>query len=189
MLLPPPARPRPRAIVLVLLMLVVLASAPSGAQAMSGTTSEMAPGAVPGVLTDVMWSWPLDEPHPIVRPFIAPASAYSSGHRGVDIAGAEGATVRAPAAGIIHFSGFVVNRYVVSIDHGGGVLSSFEPVLSELAEGAIVRRGEQIGALQSGHCGAPCLHFGVRVNGLYVSPLNFLGGIPRSILLPTRPLP
>ena len=131
----------------------------------------------------------MDAPHPIVRPFIAPVTPYASGHRGIDIAAAEGTTVRAPASGIVHFSGFVVDRYVVSIDHGRGILSSFEPVLSTLAEGTVVQRGEPIGALQSGHCRAPCLHLGVRVNGMYVSPLNFLGGIPHSVLLPTRALP
>ena len=94
----------------------------------------------------------------------------------------------APADGVIHFSGFVVDRSLVSIDHGGGLISSFEPVLPSLAEGAIVRRGEQIGTLQSGHCRVPCLHFGVRLHGEYLSPLNFLGGIERSVLLPTRDL-
>ena len=184
---PPSARPLLRAVALAMLTLAwpaTIVGSPSGVQAVP-TGAQAVTVAVDGKI----WSWPLDEPHPIVRPFIAPASAYSSGHRGIDIAGTDDEVVRAPAAGIIHFSGFVVNRYVVSIDHGGGVLSSFEPVLSELVEGALVRRGERIGALQSGHCGAPCLHFGVRVDGLYVSPLNFLGDIPRSILLPTRPLP
>ncbi len=94
----------------------------------------------------------------------------------------------------MHFVGVVVDRSVISIEHAGGLISSFEPVSSPLAEGVLVHRGEQIGTLraakagapQSGHCGAPCLHFGVRLHGQYVSPLNYLGGIPHSILLPTR---
>ncbi|WP_443208538.1 hypothetical protein [Salinibacterium sp. PAMC 21357] len=40
--------------------------------------------------------------------------------------------------------------------------------------------------MQAGHCTRPCLHFGVRVEGEYVSPLNYLSGIPRAVLLPTR---
>lgn len=134
------------------------------------------------------WAWPVPSPHPITRPFIAPQTQYSSGHRGIDIAASAGAIVRSPANGVIHFSGFVVNRSLVSIDHGAGVLSSFEPVLSHLAEGTLVRRGEELGVLQSGHCSAPCLHLGVRVHGHYVSPLNFLGRLEPSVLLPTRPL-
>ncbi len=153
----------------------------------TGTTP--AAGAKPDDSVRAGWVWPIAEPHPIVRPFIAPDTPYSSGHRGIDIAAPVGASVRSPADGVVHFSGFVVDRYLVSIDHDGGLISSFEPVLSTLAEGTIVRRGEQIGALQSGHCGAPCLHFGVRLHGQYISPLNYLGGISHSVLLPTRRLP
>lgn len=134
------------------------------------------------------WAWPVPAPHPIARPFIAPENPYSAGHRGIDIGSASRTIVRSPADGVVHFSGFVVNRSLVSIDHGGGVLSSFEPVESELAEGTLVRRGDPIGVLQSGHCSTPCLHLGVRVHGQYVSPLNFLGGMEPSVLLPTRPL-
>ena len=123
-----------------------------------------------------------------MRPFIAPETPYAAGHRGIDVAAPEGAEVRSPADGVIHFSGFVVDRPVLSIDHGGGLVSSFEPVVSELAAGTIVHRGDRIGAVQSGHCGAPCLHLGVRLHGQYVSPLRYLGGIPYSVLLPTRRL-
>jgi murein DD-endopeptidase MepM/ murein hydrolase activator NlpD len=56
-----------------------------------------------------------------------------------------------------------------------------------LVAGDAVRRGEVVGVLQPGHCSRPCLHFGVRRHGEYLSPLNFLGGIPHSVLLPTRP--
>lgn len=149
-----------------------------------------APGtATAGDGTGAAWAWPVDSPHPVVRPFIAPKTTYSAGHRGIDIAAYVGAILRSPADGVIHFSGFVVDRSLVSIDHGGGLISTFEPVFPALAEGTVVHRGEQIGALQSGHCGAPCLHFGVRLNGQYVSPLNYLGGIPHSVLLPTRRIP
>ena len=134
------------------------------------------------------WAWPVGAPHPVVRPFEAPETPYAAGHRGIDIAATLGDIVRAPADGVIHFSGFVVDRAVISIDHGGGVISSFEPVVSPLTEGTVVHRGDPIGALQSGHCRAPCLHFGVRLNGRYVSPFNFLGGMERSVLLPTREL-
>jgi murein DD-endopeptidase MepM/ murein hydrolase activator NlpD len=132
------------------------------------------------------WSWPIAGAHPITRPFIAPATEYSAGHRGIDIA-ATGDVV-APADGVVHFVGFVVDRPVLSISHPGGVLSSYEPVESSLHEGDVVERGEVIGHIMPGHCAQPCLHFGVRVDGEYVSPMLFLGGIPYSVLLPTRHL-
>ena len=139
--------------------------------------------------THARWTWPVAEPHPVIRPYIAPATKYSAGHRGIDIRAPLGSIVRSPADGVIHFSGFVVDRSIVSIDHGGGILSSFEPVLSDLTEGAIVHRGDPLGIVQSGHCTSSCLHLGVRVHGQYVSPMNFLGDIPRSVLLPTRAIP
>jgi murein DD-endopeptidase MepM/ murein hydrolase activator NlpD len=138
------------------------------------------------------WLWPLPAPHALARPYVAPESPYGSGHRGLDIVATHSAaelSVTAPARGVVHFVGFVVDRPVVSIDHGGGVLSSFEPVASTLTRGDQVLAGQVIGTLQRGHCSQPCLHLGARVGGEYVSPLLFLGGMPRAVLLPTRVLP
>ncbi|MFT4028675.1 MAG: M23 family metallopeptidase [Protaetiibacter sp.] len=135
--------------------------------------------------TAALWAWPIAAPHPIARPYLAPATPYSAGHRGIDIRAAEGAEVLAPADGVVHFAGVVVDRPVLSIDHGGGVLSSFEPVVTTLVEGDVVHRGQVIGTLIAGHCATgACLHFGVRIDGRYVSPLLFLGGQPRAVLLP-----
>lgn len=132
-----------------------------------------------------LWAWPVAAPHPIARAYVAPPTPYASGHRGIDIRAEVGAEVRAPADGVVHFAGAVVDRPVLSIDHGGGVLSSYEPVVSALHEGDAVRRGQVIGEVQAGHCATGgCLHFGVRIHGEYLSPLLFLGGQPRAVLLP-----
>ncbi len=133
-----------------------------------------------------VWLWPVDGPHVVVRPYLAPASPYGRGHRGIDLAASEGAAVRAPAAGVVHFAGFVVDRPVISIRHEDGVLSSFEPVESDLEQGAAVEAGDVIGTLIAGHCADACLHVGARIHGQYVSPLRYLGDIPRSVLIPTR---
>ncbi|MEO7349859.1 MAG: M23 family metallopeptidase [Terrimesophilobacter sp.] len=170
----------PRRSLLFALMIVTLALVPASA--------EQAAGATTPFVTSAHWTWPVAAPHRVVRPFVAPETPYSSGHRGIDIAAPLDGIVRAPADGVIHFSGFVVDRAVLSINHGGGIISSFEPVVSELVEGTKVNRGDPIGALQPGHCRAPCLHLGVRLHGQYVSPLNYLGGMERSVLLPTRVL-
>lgn len=137
------------------------------------------------LLAAVLWAWPVAAPHPIARPYLAPATPYAAGHRGIDIRSAPDAEVRAPADGVVHFAGVVVDRPVLSIDHGGGVLSSYEPVETVLRKGDAVRRGQVIGTLRAGHCASgACLHFGVRLDGEYVSPLLFLGGQPRAVLLP-----
>jgi murein DD-endopeptidase MepM/ murein hydrolase activator NlpD len=132
------------------------------------------------------WDWPVAPPRVVVRQFIAPETEYGPGHRGIDIASPAGSDIRSPLDGVVHFSGMVAGRPVLSIEHDGALISSFEPVLSELTAGSTVRRGDLVGILAPGHCDRSCLHFGVRLHGQYVSPLNYLGGVARSILLPTR---
>lgn len=169
-----------RALAALILGSLVLVAAPPTAHAAPAAPATPTVSAASGT-----WLWPVAAPHPIVRPFVAPATPYSSGHRGIDI-GSPGTDVRAPAAGVVSFAGVVVDRPVLSIRHPGGVVSSYEPVISDLSVGDAVSPGQVIGTLLPGHCSTLCLHFGVRVDGQYVSPLNYLGEIPRSILLPTR---
>jgi murein DD-endopeptidase MepM/ murein hydrolase activator NlpD len=133
------------------------------------------------------WAWPVAPPWRVDRAFRAPATRFSRGHRGVDLAARPGDVVLAPADGVVHFVGRVVDRGVVSLTHAGDLMSSFEPVESALVDGQEVRRGEPIGILGiGGHCDGVCLHFGVRRGGVYVSPLLYLGGVPRAVLLPLR---
>ena len=130
------------------------------------------------------WVWPVDGQRIVVRPFIAPPTPYSAGHRGVDLAAtAHGAAVVAVTSGIVHFAGTVVDRPVITIRQGQ-VLATVEPVEPVVATGDIVRAGDVIGVLQPGHCARPCVHLGVRVAGEYVSPLLWLGGLQRAVLLP-----
>jgi len=138
------------------------------------------------LLAASLWLWPVAAPHAVARPYLAPATPYSAGHRGVDLRAESGASVLAPADGVVRFAGWVVDRPVLSLVHSGGVLSSYEPVESALEEGDVVHRGDVIGTLLPGHCRTPCLHLGVRIDGEYVSPLLFLGGQPRAVLLPVR---
>ncbi|MBH0083052.1 M23 family metallopeptidase [Salinibacterium sp. SWN167] len=154
------------------MILALLVVAVTGASAHATTTTE--------------WDWPVAIPHPIIRPYIAPETAYSAGHRGIDIGAGTTTEVRAPSAGVVHFAGVVVDRPVLSLRHPGGLITSYEPVTTTLARGDSVQQGEVIGELKPGHCSVACIHFGVRLDGEYVSPLNYLGAIPRAILLPTR---
>ena len=130
------------------------------------------------------WSWPVSGAHALARPYVAPAGPYAAGHRGIDIRAPVGAAVLAPADGIVHFAGFVVDRPVLSLEHSDGVLSSFEPVQTTLVVGDRVVRGQMIGTLLPGHCASACLHLGARVDGEYVNPLLFLGGVGWSVLYP-----
>lgn len=132
------------------------------------------------------WRWPVEGDRQVLRDFVAPVHPWSAGHRGVDLR-AWTTELRAPAEGVVRYAGWVVDRPVLSIDHGGAV-SSYEPVTASVAIGDEVAAGQPIGTIEPGHCEARCVHLGVRVGGEYRNPLLWLGGVPRSVLLPTRAL-
>jgi murein DD-endopeptidase MepM/ murein hydrolase activator NlpD len=139
------------------------------------------------------WGWPLTPPPQVVRRFTVGPAPWSPGHRGVDLMphGGIKTAVHAPANGVVHFAGLIAGRPVLSIDHGGGLISSFEPVISTFHRGQRLQRGEPVGRLTStqSHCRmTTCLHWGVRKNGHYIDPLLLL---PRwrgpAVLLPMLP--
>ena len=122
------------------------------------------------------WAWPVVGP--VVRGFDPPDSPYGSGHRGIDIAAPVGSLVRAPAAGVVSFAGNVGGHLFVTIDHGGGLLSTCSFLSSLLVHrGDLVARGQVVALSGGGHVGdsAPSVHLGVRLNGQYVDPLDYLG--------------
>ncbi|WP_082046446.1 M23 family metallopeptidase [Arthrobacter sp. L77] len=144
------------------------------------------------------WSWPLEPVPDVLRPFERPPQTWERGHRGVDLSAGAGGPVPvvSPADGVVSFAGTVVDRGVLSIDHGGGRISSFEPVSTELSRGVRVARGQVVATLDARsapgpargpgrvHCRQPCLHWGVREDGEYVDPLSFVTDRRPSVLLP-----
>ncbi|MEV7605479.1 M23 family metallopeptidase [Paenarthrobacter sp. NPDC089322] len=135
---------------------------------------------------EARWSWPLSPKPNVLRTFDPPDKPWLSGHRGVDLGPAsDGGTVTAPSGGVVTFAGVVVDRPVLTIDHGNGLRSSFEPVSSELKPGDSVTKGQAVGSLAAGHCGGtPCLHWGVRRGEDYINPLGFVQDLRPSVLLP-----
>lgn len=132
------------------------------------------------------WSWPLSPRPAVLRAFDPPARPWLSGHRGVDLEASQvGAPLVSPAAGTVSFVGIVVDRPVITIDHGNGLRSSFEPVASFLTAGSAVGKGDVLGHVEAGHCGPapPCLHWGVRRGEDYVNPLAFVMDLRPSVLL------
>lgn len=130
------------------------------------------------------WVWPAVA-FRLEKPFVAPAHDYAPGHRGIDLRVIGGNDVRTPAAGVVAFSGQVAGRGILTIDHGGGLVTTLEPVDSHLKAGDPVDRADSVGALAAGgHTSPGELHFGVRLDGAYINPLLLLGGVPRAVLLP-----
>ncbi len=171
------------------------ASAPAGAtpggavpQVAAAAADPAAAGPVAGVVPGETagWVWPLSPRPAVVHPFDPPARRWLAGHRGVDLAGAIGAAVLAPADGVVTFAGRVAGRPVLSLSHEGGLRSTYEPVMAALPVGSAVRAGDVVGYLSTepGHCApAACLHWGALRGSTYVDPLALLGR-PPVILLP-----
>ena len=132
------------------------------------------------------WTWPVKPKPAVTRSFQPPAQKWLSGHRGVDLGAAPGTEIRSPAAGTVSFSGVVVDRPVITVDHGNGLKSSFEPLNASVKRGDTVSRGQVIGTIAgAGHCSpADCVHWGVRRDGEYVNPLQFVQDMRPSVLLP-----
>ena len=128
--------------------------------ALSGTpAASAAPG--PAAPVTVLWALPLAGAPEVTRPFAPPPSPYAAGHRGVDLASVPGAPVLAAGAGTVVFAGAVAGRPVVSVDHPGGLRTTYEPVAPTVAAGQVVALGTPLGALAPGHAGCPaqaCLH-------------------------------
>jgi len=163
------------------LTLPLVASAP--VDAAQATASPMTAWSTSRSAAD--WLWPIDGPHAVERAFQAPTSPWGPGHRGIDLSAHEHLVVRAPADGRVTFAGVVVNRPVITLDHGSDVLSSYEAVRPLVDEGDAVQAGDPIGAVTTGpHCQSTCVHVGVRVNGRYVNPLLYFGELERAVLLP-----
>jgi murein DD-endopeptidase MepM/ murein hydrolase activator NlpD len=166
---------RTRLLLVVVCFLALLAPAPALAE-----PSPAEPVAAFG--------WPLAGPPPVTRAFEAPLGPFGPGHRGVDLAAASGAPVLAAGAGVVAFAGMVAGRPVVSVDHPGGLRTTYEPVAPTVAAGQAVARGSPIGTLLAGHAGCPvaaCLHWGVRRGAVYLDPLGLLRAV-RVRLLPWR---
>ena len=127
------------------------------------------------------WVWPADGP--VLRPFSLAEDEYAAGqHRGLDIAAATGADVRAPASGTVTFSGSVPGGgRALTIQTSDGLAVTLLQLASVavprgagVAEGAVVGT---VGASEDAVTAAPHVHLGIRVatepNG-YVDPARLL---------------
>lgn len=117
--------------------------------------------------------------HPILRR-IQP-------HNGVDYAAGTGTPVWAAADGRISFAGEKgANGNLVSIRHDGGFESHYAH-LSRFARG--IRSGMEVSQRQligyvgsTGRSTGPHLHFGLKLNGQFVDPMDHLNGPGRGVL-------
>ena len=175
----------PRRLIAAAAALALCAHLPAAAPA-SAVGAAGSPGAVeaPSAGADAgrraprpAYTWPTGGPAAVLEGFDPPAVVWGSGHRGVDLALAAGSPVLAAGDGTVVFAGMVAGRPVVSIDHAGGIRTTYEPVEAVVGAGDAVGRGQVIGTLVAGHRadGVDALHWGARTGPkTYVNPLRLL---------------
>ena len=110
---------------------------------------------------------------------VSPMSGASSNHKGIDIGASAGADIIAAADGTVTAASYssAAGNYVM-VDHGGGLYTVYMHASSLLVSpGQTVSAGDVIAKVGStGISTGSHLHFGVSLNGSYVSPWSYLGG-------------
>lgn len=98
-------------------------------------------------------------------------------HNGIDLASPTGTAIYAAYDGIVVAAAYSssMGNYVM-IDHGSGLYTIYMHASKlYVSEDDVVVRGETIAAVGStGRSTGPHLHFGVRLNGAYVDPSNYV---------------
>ena len=161
-------RSRRRSVVLVAFVVVTAlfgAVAPAWAQA---------PRFVPPVVA------------PISDPYRPPSTPYGPGNRGIEYSTEPGVEVRASGSGVVAFAGIIAHERYVSIDHEGGIRTTYSYLASiEVAAGQRVAQGDVVGTA------GVRLHFGARRLGLYIDPASLFDRVPqrRARLVPVRGSP
>ena len=101
----------------------------------------------------------------------------SNYHRGSDIANRYGTSIYASDGGTVTYSGWMSGYgYLIIIDHGNGYQTYYGHNSSLVAskgekvhKGQLIARMGSTGISSGNHC-----HFGIKLNGTFVNPLNYL---------------
>ncbi|WP_242128355.1 M23 family metallopeptidase [Sphingobium sp. Sx8-8] len=104
-------------------------------------------------------------------------------HGGVDVAGATGEPVVAPADGVVILAAdhpFTLEGNLLMIDHGHGLNSAFLHLSRiDVIPGQHVIQGQRIGAIgATGRATGPHLHWGMKWNDARIDPLLLAGPMP-----------
>lgn len=141
-----------------------------------------AAGIVDNPYTGGPFTWPCPSSTRVTSDYgnrVSPTAGASSNHKGIDIGAAQGADIIAAADGTVKAATYssAAGNYVM-IDHGGGLYTVYMHASSlNVSVGQVVSAGQVIAKVGStGISTASHLHFGVSLNGSYVSPWSYLTG-------------
>ena len=131
-------------------------------------------------LGNISFVWPCPSSSRITSRFggrESPTEGASTNHKGIDISASTGASIVAAASGtvVIATYSYSAGNYIM-INHGGGVYTVYMHASKLLTSvGDSVKKGEVIAKVGStGYSTGPHLHFGIRVNGTYVNPSQYV---------------
>lgn len=140
-----------------------------------------AAGEVDNPYSGGAFTWPCPSSTRITSdygPRTSPTAGASSNHKGIDIGASYGAAIVAAADGKVKAATYssTAGNYVM-IDHGGGLYTVYMHASSlNVSVGQTVSAGDTIAYVGStGISTGNHLHFGVSLNGSYVSPWSYLG--------------
>ena len=131
--------------------------------------------------TGGVFTWPCQSSTRVTSDYgtrVSPMGGASSNHKGIDIGASGGAAIVAAADGTVTTAAYssAAGNYVM-IDHGGGLYTVYMHASALLVSpGQTVSAGQTIAQVGStGISTGNHLHFGVSLNGSYVSPWSYLG--------------
>lgn len=154
----------------------------SGTESNTGTEGNTDTGTVeaPPSYSGGQFVWPTPSSRRITSEYgyrMHPTLGVNKFHDGIDIGASTGSAIVAAASGTVVGAGYnsTMGNYVM-IDHGGGLYTIYMHASSLLvSSGQTVSAGSTIALVGStGRSTGPHLHFGVRLNGSYVNPWNYL---------------
>lgn len=126
------------------------------------------------------FTWPVPSSKRITSDYgtrLSPTAGASTNHKGIDIGAAYGADIVAAAEGTVSVAAYSssLGNYVM-ISHGSGLYTVYGHCSSLLvSSGTKVKAGQVIAKVGStGISTGNHLHFGVSLNGSYVSPWNYV---------------
>ena len=127
-----------------------------------------------------MFTWPAPSYTRISSPFgyrMHPILKTQLYHNGVDLAAPGGSSILAAYSGTVCAAGYsaTMGNYIM-IDHGSSLYTIYMHASAlNVSKGQEVTAGQKIGAVGStGRSTGNHLHFGVRKDGAYVNPMNYL---------------
>lgn len=133
-----------------------------------------------GTTSSTGWTWPLPGHSRITSEYgtrMHPTLGYMKFHNGIDVGAPTGTPIVAPKDGTVIAAAYnaTMGNYIM-IDHGNGIITIYMHCSSlAVSSGKKVSIGQTIAYVGStGRSTGPHLHFGVRVNGEYVSPWKYV---------------